>query len=233
MTSKATIIEAFDIKKIYKRGAEQVAAIDGLSLTVKEGEFLSIIGPSGSGKTTLLNILGCLDNPTTGKLAVGGRTVHANGRGLSESQLTRIRRQLFGYIFQNFHLIPTLTVLENVLVPFTFYKKPAAEKDVMIILKKLGLEKRARHLPRELSGGEMQRVAIARALANHPSVLLADEPTGNLDSERSREIGQVLKHLNENDGLTIVLVTHNQELALSARRIMTLKDGKIVEEKIR
>ncbi|MCR4397307.1 MAG: ATP-binding cassette domain-containing protein, partial [Candidatus Saccharicenans sp.] len=153
MTSKATIIEAFDIKKIYKRGAEQVAAIDGLSLTVKEGEFLSIIGPSGSGKTTLLNILGCLDNPTTGKLAVGGRTVHANGRGLSESQLTRIRRQLFGYIFQNFHLIPTLTVLENVLVPFTFYKKPAAEKDVMIILKKLGLEKRARHLPRELSGG--------------------------------------------------------------------------------
>ncbi|MGB9907767.1 MAG: ABC transporter ATP-binding protein [Candidatus Saccharicenans sp.] len=233
MTSKAAIIEAFDIKKIYKRGAEQVAAIDGLSLTVKEGEFLSIMGPSGSGKTTLLNILGCLDNPTTGKLAVGGRTVHANGRGLSENQLTRIRRQLFGYIFQNFHLIPTLTVLENVLVPFTFYKKPAAEKDVMVILKKLGLEKRARHLPRELSGGEMQRVAIARALSNHPSVLLADEPTGNLDSERSREIGQVLKQLNENDGLTIVLVTHNQELALSARRIMTLKDGKIVEEKIR
>ncbi|HAR35461.1 MAG TPA: hypothetical protein DCR87_00865 [Acidobacteria bacterium] len=233
MTTTATIIEAFGIKKIYKRGAERVAAIDGLSLTLKEGEFLSIIGPSGSGKTTLLNILGCLDNPTSGKLAVGGITVHDNGRGLSESQLTRIRRQLFGYIFQNFYLIPTLTVLENVLVPFTFFKKRGAEKDVMAILKNLGLDKRAGHLPRELSGGEMQRVAIARALVNHPSVLLADEPTGNLDSERSREIGQVLRQLNEKEGLTIVLVTHNPELALSARRIMTLKDGKIVEEQAR
>lgn len=227
MKATTAIIEAENIKRIYKRGAEEIAAIDGLSLTVNRGDFTAFVGPSGSGKTTLLNLLGCLDNLSAGKLVVNGQTVHENGRGLSESQLTRIRRGLFGYIFQKFYLIPTLTVLENVLVPFTFFRKEGAGQDVLQLLKKLGLEGRMNHLPAELSGGEMQRVAIARALVNRPEVLLADEPTGNLDSERSLEIGQVLKKLNEEEGLTVLLVTHNIELARTARVIIGLKDGKI------
>ncbi len=228
MLENRVIIEAEKITKIYHRGAERVKAIDQLSITVREGDFLAIVGPSGSGKTTLLNLLGCLDNPSCGRLTVDGRKIHENSRGLSESQLTRIRRQVFGYIFQKFYLIPTLTVLENVLVPFTFFKKPRAGEDVISLLKKLGLENRIGHLPGELSGGEMQRVAIARALVNRPKVLLADEPTGNLDSERSREIGQVLKRLNEEEGLTILLVTHNLELAGLAKTTVALRDGRIV-----
>lgn len=227
MKANTAVIEAENIKRIYKRGAEEIAAIDGLSLTVNRGDFIAFVGPSGSGKTTLLNLLGCLDNPSAGKLVVDGRTVHQNGRGLSESQLTRIRRELFGYIFQKFYLIPTLTVLENALVPFTFFRKEGAGRDVPQLLRKLGLEGRMNHLPGELSGGEMQRVAIARALVNRPEVLLADEPTGNLDSERSLEIGQVLRKLNEEEDLTILLVTHNLELARMARVIIGLKDGKI------
>jgi len=228
MSPVSTIIEASQIKKIYQRGTEKIAAINGLSVTINSGDFIAFVGPSGSGKTTLLNLLGCLDNPSEGKLVVNGRTVHENGRGLSEKQLTRIRRELFGYIFQKFYLIPTLTVLENVLVPFTFFRKENAEKDIIGLLTKLGLEKRMNHLPGELSGGEMQRVAIARALVNRPAVLLADEPTGNLDSERSREIGQVLRDLNQEDGLTILLVTHNIELASMAKTTITLRDGRII-----
>ncbi len=228
MSPVSTIIEASQIKKIYQRGTEKIAAINGLSVTINSGDFIAFVGPSGSGKTTLLNLLGCLDNPSEGKLVVNGRTVHENGRGLSEKQLTRIRRELFGYIFQKFYLIPTLTVLENVLVPFTFFRKENAEKNIIGLLTKLGLEKRMNHLPGELSGGEMQRVAIARALVNRPAVLLADEPTGNLDSERSREIGQVLRDLNQEDGLTILLVTHNIELASMAKTTITLRDGRII-----
>ncbi|MCX8159905.1 MAG: ABC transporter ATP-binding protein [Candidatus Saccharicenans sp.] len=227
MKATPAIIEAENIKKIYKRGAEEIAAINGLSVAVNRGDFIAFVGPSGSGKTTLLNLLGCLDNPTSGKLTVNGRTVHQDGRGLSESQLTRIRRELFGYIFQKFYLIPTLTVLENILVPFAFFRKEGASQDVLPLLKKLGLENRMNHLPGQLSGGEMQRVAIARALVNRPEVLLADEPTGNLDSERSREIGKVLRQLNEEEGLTVLLVTHNLELAAMARLTISLRDGRI------
>lgn len=227
MKASATIIEAENIKRIYKRGAEEIAAIGGLTIKVNRGDFIAFVGPSGSGKTTLLNILGCLDNPTEGRLIINSRVVHENGRGLSEREMTRIRRQLFGYIFQKFYLIPTLTVLENVLVPFTFFRKSGAEQNVPDLLRKLGLEKRMDHLPGELSGGEMQRVAIARALVNRPEVLLADEPTGNLDSERSLEIGEVLRRLNEDERLTILLVTHNLELAGMARTIIKLKDGRI------
>lgn len=227
MKASATIIEAENIKRIYKRGAEEIAAIGGLTIKVNRGDFIAFVGPSGSGKTTLLNILGCLDNPTEGRLIINSRVVHENGRGLSEREMTRIRRQLFGYIFQKFYLIPTLTVLENVLVPFTFFRKSGAEQNVPDLLRKLGLEKRMDHLPGELSGGEMQRVAIARALVNRPEVLLADEPTGNLDSVRSLEIGEVLRRLNEDERLTILLVTHNLELAGMARTIIKLKDGRI------
>lgn len=227
MTPDNIALEAHHLKKIYKRGAEEILAIDDVSLTIQKGEFMSFIGPSGSGKTTLINILGCLDNATSGSLKIGGRTVFADNQGLSESELTKIRRRVFGYIFQKFYLIPTLNVYENVLLPFAFFQKPEANADPMEILKFLGLDKRIHHRPSELSGGEMQRVAIARALVNKPEILLADEPTGNLDTKRSEEIGEVLKTLNEKEGLTVLLVTHNPMLAKFAGRTITLRDGRI------
>jgi putative ABC transport system ATP-binding protein len=227
MTLDNIALEAHHLKKSYKRGAEEILAIDDVSLTIQKGEFMSFIGPSGSGKTTLINILGCLDNATSGSLKIGGRTVFADNQGLSESELTKIRRRVFGYIFQKFYLIPTLNVYENVLLPFAFFQKPEANADPMEILKFLGLDKRIHHRPSELSGGEMQRVAIARALVNKPEILLADEPTGNLDTKRSEEIGEVLKTLNEKEGLTVLLVTHNPMLAKFAGRTITLRDGKI------
>jgi len=228
MPRQTTVLKAQNLTKVYKRGSEEVLALDDVSLTVRRGEFLSFVGPSGSGKTTLINILGCLDNASSGRLQVGGRTIFDGRKGLSESELTRIRRRVFGYIFQKFYLIPTLTVEENVLLPFAFFRKPGSPPGVFDLLKSLGLEKRTRHRPVELSGGEMQRVAIARALVNNPEILLADEPTGNLDSKRSEEIGQVLKSLNRKEGLTILLVTHNPALARLAQRTITLRDGRIL-----
>ena len=223
------MLVAKNLTKIYKRGAEEILAVDDVSLTIQKGEFVSFIGPSGSGKTTLINILGCLDNATSGSLSIGGRDIFSAGHCLSESQLTRIRRVVFGYIFQKFYLVPTLNVMENVLLPFAFFQKVEANADPMEILKFLGLDKRIKHRPSELSGGEMQRVAIARALINKPEILLADEPTGNLDTKRSGEIGEVLKTLNEKEGLTVLLVTHNPALARIAQRTITLSDGKIAE----
>jgi len=221
-------IEAADLRRVYVRGAERIAAVDGISLTVEKGEFIAVIGPSGSGKTTLINILGCLDNPTSGRLVLEGREVFNDGKALSEAKLTRTRREIFGYIFQKFYLISTLTVLENVILPFTFYRKPGAEADVTGVLRLLGIDHRAGHLPGQLSGGEMQRVAIARALVNRPQILLADEPTGNLDTKRSEEIGAILKDLNKRTGLTVILVTHNPTLARAARRTVELRDGRVV-----
>jgi putative ABC transport system ATP-binding protein len=220
-------IDAEHLRRLYRRGPEEIAAVDDISLQIGKGSFVSIVGPSGSGKTTLVNVLGCLDNPTSGRLSLEGQVVFENGKGLSESRLTRIRRELFGYIFQKFYLISTLTVLENVVLPFTFFRKPGAEEDVGRVLKLLGIDKRAGHLPGQLSGGEMQRVAIARALVNKPAILLADEPTGNLDSARSEEIGLVLKELNEREGLTVILVTHNLRLAALAHRTIELRDGRV------
>jgi putative ABC transport system ATP-binding protein len=220
-------IEAEHLRRVYYRGPEEIAAVDDVSLQVEKGSFISVIGPSGSGKTTLINVLGCLDNPTSGKLALEGRVVFEKCKGLSEAKLTRIRRDIFGYIFQKFYLISTLTVLENIVLPFTFFKKPGAEDDVGRVLELLGLEKRSRHLPGQLSGGEMQRVAIARALVNKPDILLADEPTGNLDTARSEEIGEILRDLNRREGLTVILVTHNPRLAALAGRTIELRDGKI------
>ncbi len=224
----ALSIWAENLRRVYRRGSEEIAAVDGVSLQVEKGEFISVVGPSGSGKTTLINVLGCLDNPTSGRLSLGGRVVFENGRGLSESELTRVRREVFGYVFQKFYLVSTLTVLENIVLPFTFFRKPGAGEDVGRVLELLGLEKRASHLPGQLSGGEMQRVAVARALVNKPEILLADEPTGNLDSARSDEIGAILKDLNEREGLTVVLVTHNPRLARLAGRTIELRDGKIL-----
>jgi putative ABC transport system ATP-binding protein len=226
------MIRARNLKKIYPRGSEEVYAIDDVSLGVGEGEFISVIGPSGSGKTTLINILGCLENPSSGQLELDGKKIFDEGKFLSEAELTRIRREMFGYIFQKFYLIPTLTVLENVMLPYLFYKAPGAEERVRGVLKLLGIEHRRHHLPGQISGGEMQRVAIARALVNEPRILLADEPTGNLDSKRAQEIGRVLRELNDKKGLTIVLVTHNAELAAISQRTIELRDGRIHRETI-
>jgi len=220
-------IEADNLRRVYRRGAEEIAAVDGVSLTIEKGSFTAIVGPSGSGKTTLINVLGCLDNPTSGRLLLEDRVVFDEGKSLSESQLTCVRRDVFGYIFQKFYLISTLTVLENVILPFTFFRKAGASEDVGAILRLLGIDHRKDHLPGELSGGEMQRVAIARALVNKPQILLADEPTGNLDSKRSEEIGVLLRDLNEKTGLTVILVSHNPQLARMAHRTIELRDGKI------
>jgi ABC-type lipoprotein export system ATPase subunit len=220
-----SVIVAQNLKKIFRRGSENIPAVNDISLAIKEGEFVSFIGPSGSGKTTLINILGCLDNPSSGKLELDGKNIFDQGKTLSEKELTTVRREIFGYIFQKFYLIPTLTVLENIMLPFTFYKKPGADETVDSILKTLGIDHRKNHLPGQISGGEMQRVAIARALVNKPRVLLADEPTGNLDTKRSDEIGHILKELNQKERITIVLVTHNPLLASMADRVIELRDG--------
>ncbi len=225
--SNEIAIAARDLCKVYRRGTEEVVAVNKVSLDIKSGEYVAFIGPSGSGKTTLINILGCLDNPTSGSLDIAGRTIFGQQKAVSERELTKVRRELFGYIFQKFYLIPTLNVLENVLLPCTFYQKDNTDERAVSLLQSLGLDKRMNHLPGQLSGGEMQRVAIARSLINRPKILLADEPTGNLDSARSHEISAVLQELNQRDGLTIILVTHNPELAKTAHRIVELRDGRM------
>jgi len=229
MNENALSIEAINLKKIYLRGSEEIPAVNSVSLRINKGDFISIIGPSGSGKTTLVNLLGCLDNPTSGELSLGGRSIFNSGKRLSERELTRIRRETYGYIFQSFYLIPTLTVIENVVLPLTFYRKAGSENEAAKLLKLLGIENRKHHLPGQISGGEMQRVAIARAMVNRPEILLADEPTGNLDTKRSEEIVHVLQELNRNERLTIIMVTHNQELARHADRLFEMKDGLIRE----
>jgi len=229
MNENGVSLEARDLTRIYRRGSEEIRALDGVSLTIRRGEFVSFMGPSGSGKTTLINLLGCLENPSTGELFLAGRNIFGNGKTLGERDLTRVRREVFGYIFQNFYLIPTLTVRENVALPLAFYKKSGVEEEVERLLKMLGMDHRMNHLPGQISGGEMQRVAIARALVNRPEILLADEPTGNLDTKRSGEIGEVLQDLNSNSGLTIVMVTHNPGLAKLGGRLIEMRDGRAYE----
>jgi putative ABC transport system ATP-binding protein len=222
-------LEARGLSRVYHRGSEEIRALSGVSLSIRRGEFVSFMGPSGSGKTTLVNLLGCLDNPSTGELHLAGRSIFGDGKTLDEKALTRIRREVFGYIFQNFYLIPTLTVRENVALPLAFYKKPGAEGEVDRLLDMLGMAHRMNHLPGQISGGEMQRVAIARSLVNRPEILLADEPTGNLDTKRSEEIGEVLQNLNRDAGLTIVMVTHNPTLGRLAGRQIEMRDGQAFE----
>ena len=230
MTDNGVSLAARGLTRVYRRGSEEISALDGVSLTIRRGEFVSFMGPSGSGKTTLINLLGCLDNPSTGELDLSGRSIFGSGKILGEKALTRIRREVFGYIFQNFYLIPTLTVRENVALPLAFYRKPGVEGEVDRLLGMLGMEHRMNHLPGQISGGEMQRTAIARALVNRPEILLADEPTGNLDTKRSGEIGEVLQDLNRNAGLTIVMVTHNPGLARLGGRLIEMRDGQAYEQ---
>lgn len=219
------IIELDNVIKLYQRGTEKVHAVDNVSLSIEEGEFLSIVGSSGSGKTTLLNLIGCVDKPTSGSVKLQGKETG----NLTDKELTQIRSAAVGFIFQQFFLLPTLTALENVELPAVFHRKPGLDNKAKELLSSVGLKNRADHLPSQLSGGEMQRVAIARALINNPKILLADEPTGNLDSANAEIILGILKGLNR-QGLTVIVVTHSVELAQMAERMIRVKDGKILTQ---
>lgn len=210
------------VEKIYQRGSEKVRALKGIDLEIKRGEFLSIVGPSGSGKTTLLHILGCLDVPTSGIVKIDDIDIET----MSESELVKIRREKIGYIFQQFYLIPGLTVYENIRLPLIFSKKQKTKDELESLIELVGLKDRVNHKPNQLSGGEMQRTAIARALVNDPEFILADEPTGNLDTENSEKIFDLLKSLH-NKGISVILITHNPDLARRTKRMIKLRDGRI------
>ena len=222
---KEEVISAKGLTKIYHRGSEEIHALKDVSFTISKGEFAAIIGPSGSGKTTLLNLVGCLDTPTRGSLRLNGVEVN----GLKERDLVKLRRENIGFVFQQFFLLPTLTVRENIELPLLFSKRNGYKSRIGEIIEIVGLKARAEHLPSQLSGGEMQRVAIGRALINKPKVILADEPTGNLDSATSLKIFDFFQNLNR-QGLTLIIVTHNLELAKSAHKIIQLKDGEITRK---
>ncbi|MDO8356917.1 MAG: ABC transporter ATP-binding protein [Nitrospirota bacterium] len=221
-----TIIEAHGLKRYYYRGSETVKALDGVDLSIRTGEIVSILGPSGSGKTTLINLLSCLDAPTEGTLMVAGKSV----AGLSEDELVEVRRGLLGFVFQQFSLLPTLTVSENVELPLMFLGRRTDAGRIAEVLRMVGLSDRATHLPRELSGGQMQRVAIARALIVNPKILVADEPTGNLDKATGESIITLFKHLAADKGLAILITTHNPVFGYETDRAITLEDGRIVKE---
>ncbi|MBD3348905.1 MAG: ATP-binding cassette domain-containing protein [Candidatus Eisenbacteria bacterium] len=218
------LVRASGLTKAYELPAETVVAVNAVDLELRRGEFVSLMGPSGSGKTTLLDLIGCLDSITSGSLSVFGRDVSTAG----ENQLVRLRRGRIGFVFQDFLLLPELTALENVQLPPVFARSPIGRSEAMGLLRRVGLEARASHLPRELSGGERQRVAIARALATSSSLLLADEPTGNLDSRNSEAVYDTLSRLNEEDGLTIVVATHDERLGSLTGRTVRLVDGSVV-----
>lgn len=218
------IIEVENLVKTYGRKSAQFNAINGIDLTINDGEFVAIMGPSGSGKSTLMHILGCLDKPTRGNYLLEGKEV---AQDTSSSTLAYIRRDKIGFVFQTFNLLPRTTALNNVILPAIYSGIKNRKNKARELLKKVGLEKRINHKPNELSGGEQQRVAIARALMNNPLIILGDEPTGNLDSKSGIEIMKLLRELNK-EGKTIVVVTHDEIIAKQADRIIKMKDGKIV-----
>lgn len=222
------ILETREVSKLYTMGTTSVNALDGVSISVNEGEFVAIQGTSGSGKSTLLNMIGGLDHPTSGEVLFDSKPLGP----FSKKEMARYRRFSVGMIFQNFNLIPTMTAAENVRLALAFggFRGPERRRRASELLQRVGLADRLEHRPSELSGGEQQRVAIARALANNPKVLLADEPTGNLDSTRAHELLALLRQMVASDSLTVLMVTHDRELAASfADRIILMKDGKVVE----
>ncbi|MFH1642911.1 MAG: ABC transporter ATP-binding protein [Nanoarchaeota archaeon] len=225
--AKSKIIELKDVWKIYKMGEIEVPALRGINLTINKGEFVAIMGPSGSGKSTAMNMVGALDIPTKGTIYLDNQNIAK----LAESDLAQIRGQRIGFIFQQFNLIPTLTAIENVMLPMTFQGMPRDEriKKAKELLTSVDLGERLSHKPNELSGGQQQRVAIARALSNNPEVILADEPTGNLDSVTGQKFMNFLKDLNKKENKTIIMVTHDESVASHAQRTELLKDGNIIK----
>lgn len=219
----SSIIKLDHISKVFPRGVEKVHALDGVSLEIYEGDYMAICGQSGSGKTTLLNIAGCMDHPTEGEVILQGTHVEKG----SDKQLAQFRRSMVGFVFQQFFLIPTLTVMDNVRLPLLYSHKKIDEDKTVEILKKVGLGHRLKHLPGQLSGGEMQRVAVARSLINNPKVILADEPTGNLDSKNSTQVIDLFEQVNA-EGIAVVMVTHNPDIAARCRKQVHLEDGKII-----
>lgn len=222
------MIRLIDVYKSYKQGRNEITVLSGVSLDIRKGEFAAIMGPSGSGKSTLLHLIGGLDWPSRGEVLVDGRIISQ----MPDDQITLLRRNKIGFIFQFFNLLPTLTALENVMLPLILDKQPKAQVDSRseLLLKRVGLESRYDHLPEELSGGEIQRLAIARALVFNPPILLADEPTGNLDSKTGESILDLMSQINREENCTVVMVTHNHEAAGYGDRIIHLRDGRIVEE---
>ena len=222
------IVSLETVYKIYQMGDIKVTALNGISITIKKGEFIAVMGASGSGKSTLMNILGCLDRPSKGKYYLEGVDVSQ----FSKNELADIRNKKLGFVFQSFNLLSRTTVLENIELPLVYSKKLSRiDRDrVSQIMATLGLMEFQKHYPNQLSGGQQQRVAIARAIINNPALLLADEPTGNLDSVTSTEVMNVLNDLNHNMGITIVLVTHESDIAKHARRVVVLKDGEVLSD---
>jgi len=222
-----SLIELKDIVKIYKVGSEEVHALRGVNLSIQPNEYVSIMGPSGSGKSTLMNIIGCLDTPTSGRYELEGVPVHE----MDDNQLAEIHNRKIGFVFQTFNLLPRVNALHNVELPLIYSGIPAAKRKILAeaAIEKVGLSDRKNHKPNELSGGQRQRVAIARALVNNPSIILADEPTGNLDSATGEEIMQIFKDLHE-AGNTVVIITHEKDIAERAKRIVHIRDGNIAED---
>ncbi len=220
------MIELENVTKVYRMGKLEVPALQGVSLAIKEGEMMAIMGPSGSGKSTMLNVLGCLDVPTSGKYILDGTEV---GR-LGDDRLAEIRNRKIGFVFQTYNLLHRLTALGNVELPLLYGNGHNRRKRALEALERVGLDNRARHRPAELSGGEQQRVGIARALVKNPSILLADEPTGNLDSKSSYEIIAILQRLNLEEGLTVIIVTHESDIAAHTQRVVSMLDGRVVKD---
>lgn len=227
--SKETVIQVENLVKTYRLGKVSIPALRGISFDVAKGEFLAVVGPSGSGKTTLLNLIGAIDKPTSGRIFIDGRDVTTLGEG----ELTKLRRHKIGFIFQFYNLIPALTALENVELPMLTagVSRKDASKRASQLLETVGLSERVSHLPDELSGGEQQRVAIARALANKPSVILADEPTGDLDTKTGMEVVQILYDTSKKQNATVIVVTHDPMITERTDRILHMRDGNITAEK--
>ena len=220
------ILEIRNLNKVYGKGETRVDALKNISFDIEQGEFVAIVGPSGSGKSTLLHILGGVDSPTSGVVNIAGTDISK----LDEGKLAIFRRRHIGLIYQFYNLIPILNVEENMTLPLLLDGKKANKELLNDLVKKLGLEKRLKHLPNQLSGGQQQRVSIGRALMNNPALLLADEPTGNLDSENSREIISLLRKFNRENNQTVIIITHDERIALSADRVITVEDGRITKD---
>lgn len=220
------VIETHDLAKTYKMGTVEVHALQGVSITIDKGEVVSIMGPSGSGKSTLMNLLGCLDHPSDGQYILDGEKVES----LNDDQLADIRNRKVGFVFQSFNLLPRSTALENVILPLRYSSRKVDSVELATqTLKSVGLGERMTHKPTEMSGGQQQRVAIARALINDPAILMADEPTGNLDTSSGKEIMELILNLNQQRGTTIIIVTHDPDIAKQTQRIIRLVDGKLAE----